>query len=214
MFYNRKKRFIIIFDGPPASGKTTRAMITARKLHCLHLKYKALGLVNIISVLIVRIAPDLSKNSSYIKTKEDPILLIKSQILKKMKFIAFLTELLYKMVQIVLLIILSTICRKLVIDEFFALRAANYINIYLHNGLGKRQAELLIRIDLALLKALAKGHSLYYIYVDRETKELRRFWHKRERDKKYSEKYLALVRLVWKAYRNQINCLTKFAESW
>jgi hypothetical protein len=212
MFYNnlckhigKENKLIIIFDGPPASGKTTCSIITARKLRFLYLKYKALGPINIVSTLIIRIAPDLSKNPSYIKTKEDPLLLLKSQMLKKIRFIIFLTELLYKIFQVITLIMLSTIYKRLVIDEFFTLRAANYINVYLHKGLSKRQAELLIRIDLALLKALAKHHPIYYIYIDRDTEELKHLWHNREHDKEYSEKYLTLVRLVWKTYKNYIS---------
>ena len=215
MFYNilykhRNKKIIIIFDGPPASGKTTRSIITAQKLRFLYLKYKALGLINIISILLMQIAPNLSKNPSYIKTKEDPLLLLKPQMLEKIRFITFLTELLYKVFQAIKLVMLSTICKGLVIDEFFTLRAANYINVYLYKGLGKRQAELLIRIDLALLKALAKHNSLYYIYLDRDAEELKRLWRNRERDKEYSEKYLTLVRIVWKTYRDRIDHITEF----
>jgi len=68
----------------------------------------------------------------------------------------------------------------------------------------------LIRIDLALLKALAKHNSLYYIYVDRDAEELKRLWRNRERDKEHSEKYLTLVRIVWKTYRDRIDHITEF----
>jgi len=219
MFYNNlckrvmEKRLVIIFDGPPASGKSTYSTIMARKLRVSHLKYKTLGPINVISTFIIRIAPDLSKDPNYVKTKEDPLLLLRSQILKKIRFVTFLTELPYKIFQAIMLILLSILCKGLVIDEFFTLRAANYINVHLHKGLSKQQAELLMRIDLTLLKVLAKLNSVHYIYIDRRNEELKCLWCNREHDKEYSKKYLKLVRLVWKSYKNYISSFAQIHQN-
>ncbi|MEM0262217.1 MAG: hypothetical protein QXN17_06155 [Nitrososphaerota archaeon] len=108
-----------------------------------------------------------------------------------------------------MLIALSFICSYLVIDEFLVLRIANYVNVYLHGGLSRWQAELLIRTDLALLKVLAKHGNIRYIYIDRPIEELKNLWYKREFNKEYSETYLILVRLIWKIYQPEISRLTK-----
>ncbi|MEM4452771.1 MAG: hypothetical protein QW182_06170 [Thermosphaera sp.] len=126
-----------------------------------------------------------------------------------MQLIIFLAEIPYKILQAALLIILSLIYSCLIIDEFLVLRIANYVNVYLHGGLNKWHAELLIRIDLALLRILAKHGTIQYIYIDRCIEELKNLWHKREFDKEYSETYLILVRLVWKTYQTEISSLTQ-----
>ncbi|MEM2703845.1 MAG: hypothetical protein QXR45_11870 [Candidatus Bathyarchaeia archaeon] len=196
----------IIFDGPPASGKTTLSRILAQRFHCPYMHYKALGFINIISTAILRLIRRYSITQvKPIRTKEDPVLLLEPRLLKRMRWIIFLVELPYKMFQVMMLGILSIICSYLVIDEFFTLRAANYINVYFHGGLSKRQAELLMRIDLALLRTLAKHRGILYIYIDRPVEELKNLWHKREHDKEYSEEYLAIVRLIWKMYQAQIS---------
>ncbi|MEM0057178.1 MAG: hypothetical protein QXH96_01705 [Candidatus Geothermarchaeota archaeon] len=204
------RRFIIIFDGPPASGKTTRSRILAQKLRSPYLHYKVLGFVNTLSTIIIRLAPRYSMTRlKHFRTKEDPVLLLDSRLLNKMKLIIFLAEIPYKILQVVLLIALSFICSYLVIDEFLVLRIANYVNVYLHGGLSRWQAELLIRTDLALLKVLAKHGNIRYIYIDRHIEELKNLWYKREFNKEYSETYLILVRLIWKIYQPEISRLTK-----
>ncbi|MEM2562252.1 MAG: hypothetical protein QXT06_07995 [Candidatus Bathyarchaeia archaeon] len=203
------KKFII-FDGPPASGKTTRSRILARKLRCPYLRYKTLGFANILSTIIIRLAPGYSiTRIKHLRTKEDPVLLLDSRLLSKMQLIIFLAEIPYKILQVTLLIVLSLIYSCLIIDEFLVLRIANYVNVYLHGGLSKWHAELLIRIDLALLRVLAKHGTIQYIYIDRCIEELKNLWHKREFNKAYSETYLILVRLIWKTYQTEISSLTR-----
>ncbi|MEM2704802.1 MAG: hypothetical protein QXR45_16775 [Candidatus Bathyarchaeia archaeon] len=198
-------KIIFIFDGPPASGKTTLSKRLAQKLHCPYLRYKALGYANIISTVILQLIPRYSIiRIKSIQTKEDPVLLLDSCLLRKMRLIIFLTEIPYKISQAIMLLFLSFIYRFLVIDEFFTLRIANYINVYLHGGLSDWQVKLLIRIDLALLRVLAKHKSILYIYTNRHIEELKKLWHKREYNKKYSEEYLTIVRFIWKMYQETI----------
>ncbi|MEM4482002.1 MAG: hypothetical protein QXV04_04700, partial [Desulfurococcaceae archaeon] len=204
------KKFIIIFDGPPASGKTTRSRILVRKLCCPVIQYRAIGLANFISTVIFRLTPAfLETNINHIKG--DPVLFIKRQVLERIRSIIFLTELLYKFLQTLKLLIFSLSFKCLIIDEFFILRTANYINVYLYGGLKKWQVILLMRLDIALLRMLSHIGNLHYTYINRHTNELRRLWYKRSHSKDYpSGKYLMLIQIVWRKNKEIIYKFAKF----
>lgn len=203
-----QKKLVFVFDGPPASGKTTLSEVLARNLRSARFRYKCLGAANIFSAVILRLAQGHSKiQNKPTQMMGDPVLLLNRCLLERIRPIVFITELPYKMFQLIAVAALCLTNRCLVIDEFFVLRAANYINVYLHGGLNWWQSELLMRIDLALLKALAKRRLILYIYIHRHIDDLKKLWRKRENNEEYSEWFLALVRAVWRTHRAQIASL-------
>ena len=70
-------RRVIVFDGPPASGKSTIAIFLKYTHRAGIYRYKRLGFVNITARLLMRIAPHL-KNHKFTCGNHDPILLVNS----------------------------------------------------------------------------------------------------------------------------------------
>lgn len=208
-----RKLVVLIIDGPPASGKTTLSKVISSYLNCVRMKYKALGVINIISALLINtIFRRVTLRKELIKRKEDPVLLLDLNILIRLRHVIFLTELVYKALQAFLLImtlytlILLSFYRQrcLVIDEFLVLRTANYINLHIHGGLSGWHLMLLRRLDMSVFQVLTRCCVLRYIYIDRSLREILDLWNKREMGKPYSYRYLAIVRLVWKEMSSEM----------
>jgi hypothetical protein len=198
---------IIVIDGPPASGKSTVATFLVGRFGFKVYSFKRLGFLNLFAELLLRIAPSASMFSN-VKTSEDlkiiqilkreridTILFISSKYLKRMVFINFLLEVVYKLVKFLSIIILALMYRNVVVDEWFSLGWANYYNLMIRReAFRSRHVEVLMRLDIAFLRLLSKVSRVHVYFIDRSQEKLALLWHRRGHITPYDTRFAILVR--------------------
>lgn len=187
------KRIAIIVDGPPASGKTTLRNMLAKKTNVYTVNYKVFGPFNLIAKVILKIRPGII-TSNYDPLRHDPFLLLSPDFWSKLSIIMTLLELLYKIFQQVIIVIILAIRRSIVVDEFLILRFANYMNAYIHNTISMSTLKLLYVCDIYFLKFISLFSFIKYVYLDANLSLLKRNWRKRGHKSCYDLKFLKLVR--------------------
>ena len=198
---------IIIIDGPPASGKSTIVVFLARRFNFKVYGFKRLGFLNLfaelplrvilsVSVLsVMKVSEDLKTMQVLKRERRDPILLISLGLLKRIAFIDFLLEAIYKFVRFFLFIILALMCRNVVVDEWFSLGWANYYNLMIRReAFRSRHVEVLMRLDIAFLRLLSKVSRVHVYFIDRSQEKLALLWHRRGHITPYDTRFAILVR--------------------
>jgi DNA polymerase III delta prime subunit len=214
---------IIIIDGPPASGKSTIAMYLARRLGCRVYRFKRLGFLNLYAELLLKAIilrgifsnvgmPGSPKIVQVLKHEErDPILFISSRFLRRTAFVNFLLEAIYKYVVFFSLIVLISMYKSVVIDEWFSLGWANYYNLLVYKKAFKlMHVEVLVKLDILSLRLLSGMSRVCVYFIDRSWEKLALFWRRRGHITPYDVKYATLVRyffnlLVHTCERRKIN---------
>ncbi|ADG90845.1 hypothetical protein [Thermosphaera aggregans] len=204
---------IIIIDGPPASGKSTIVVFLARRFSFKVYGFKRLGFLNLFAELLLRVILSVSvlsvmKVSEDLKTmqvlkreRRDPILLISSGLLKRIAFIDFLLEAIYKFVRFFLFIILALMCRNVVIDEWFSLGWANYYNLMIRKkAFMPRHVEMLMRLDIMFLRFLSRVSRIRVYFIDRSREKLTLFWRRRGHVTPYDARFAILVRYFFNLF--------------
>jgi hypothetical protein len=204
---------IVIVDGPPATGKSTIAVLLAKRLDAGIYSFKRLGFVNFLAEFLLRITPSVSMLSGkgvsggfrvieVLKhERRDPILLIDSNFLKGITFIIFLLEIVYKCVRLFFLSVSVLIYRNIVVDEWFSLEWANYYNLVFHKKAFKpRHVEVLMRLDISFLRCLSRAKGIHVYFIDRDWRRLALFWRKRGHVMCYDTKYATLVKYFFNLF--------------
>ena len=187
------RRIIIIVDGPPASGKTTLKTILLAKIGGSSINYKAFGPANLIAKMVLRFA-SIAIPSSYDKTRHDPFLLLTPNFWSKLCIVIILLELLYKMLQQLVILALVLLKNVVIIDEFLVLRLANYINTLKHGIINANALALLCRQDIYFLKYVSTIAYVKYIYIEPSLSMLTKYWQKRGHKVPYNKGFLNLTK--------------------
>jgi len=200
--YKRKK--IIVLDGPPASGKTSIAHVLKDKTGAFSITYKRLGFANIISALLLHVSPIIRGHACLERLRCDPITELREEALQRLSNLVFLLEVLYKIMQQFLILLLTLFLHVIIVDEWFSLGWANYFNLYLRRGLKAKHVEILIRLDMAFFKLLSSLHSasLQLIFIDRDLNKVKEYWVKRGHKIPYDVKFYKLTYLAFNILKN------------
>jgi hypothetical protein len=204
---------IIIIDGPPASGKSTIVVFLARRFSFKVYGFKRLGFLNLFAELLLRVilsvsvlsvmkvSEDLKIMQVLKRERRDPILLISSGLLKRIAFIDFLLEAIYKFVRFFLFIILALMCRNVVVDEWFSLGWANYYNLMIRKkAFMPRHVEMLMRLDIMFLRFLSRVSRIRVYFIDRSREKLTLFWRRRGHVTPYDTRFAILVRYFFNLF--------------
>jgi hypothetical protein len=204
---------ILIVDGPPASGKSTIVMFLAKRLSHKVYTFKRLGLLNLYAEFLLHITPSVDMHGNGERSegfkvlqvlkreRRDPILLISSGLLKRIAFIDFLLEAIYKFVRFFLFIILALMCRNVVVDEWFSLGWANYYNLMIRKkAFMPRHVEMLMRLDIMFLRFLSRVSRIRVYFIDRSREKLTLFWRRRGHVTPYDTRFAILVRYFFNLF--------------
>ena len=204
---------IIIVDGPPASGKSTIATFLAKKFSCKVYSFKRLGLLNLYAEFLLHITPSANMHGNVGRSegfkvlqvvkreRRDPILLINPRFLEKTTFINFLLEVIYKYVRFSLLVASALTSRCVIVDEWFSLEWANYYNLmYYKKAFKPRHVEVLMRLDISLLRFLPRIKNVHVYFIDRNWSKLALFWRRRGHVTHYDVKYATLVKYFFNLF--------------
>jgi hypothetical protein len=206
-----KKNWIVIIDGPPASGKSTFCKVLSQKYGCRVLSYKRLGLCNVVLYVVLKLlyfrsAQAINLNR-LVRDRIDPITLFDKKFLAKNKSLIFICEIFYKFIQIIKFLFILLLFRKtcIVVDEYIALSTANYVNLYLHSGLHKSHLYFLFRLDLSIINFVSYtlSRKIFYFYIDRDISILTRLWSKRSA-RPYDITFLAMLRVCYRTISQYI----------
>jgi len=214
-----KQRRVVILDGPPATGKTSIARILRSQTGAVVITYKRLGLANILSTLMLHLFPSARGYICPERLRCDPIIELRREILRKLDSLVFLSEIIYKIIQQFLILILILFSCKIVVDEWFSLGWANYFNLYLRKGLKAKHVEILMRLDMAFFKLLnsLRNVSLQLMFIDRDLRKVRKYWTKRGHRIPYDVKFYKLTYLAFNILKNSCpnssNCMIVTASS-
>jgi hypothetical protein len=208
MFYNnlckhigKKNKLIIIFDGPPASGKSTIATFLKHSFNAKIYCYKRLGFVNIVAKLLIGIAPHLRVCRFADEHFVDSVMIIDSNLLKKISFLTFYLEIAYKFLQYCLLFMHILTESNVVVDEGPSLGWANYLSLMLSKKVLKPyHVDLLMRLDLQLLRALSRLRRIHMYFIDRSQEKLSILWHRKGSKSPYGIMYASLVRYSFRLF--------------
>jgi len=185
---------VLVFDGPPACGKTTLVRLLKRRYDARAYRYTRLRLVNILFAVLAKISPNLLC-SKVRRDNVDPVMLVNSYYLEKVSWLIFVLEVVYKYLRYSSLLSLALCGSLLVVDEGFSLGWANYLNLMLHRkALKPGHVDLLMRLDLQFLKLLTKVRRVYIYFIDRSLEKLSTFWRNRGHRVHYDTTYALLVR--------------------
>jgi len=198
-----KRKKIIVLDGPPASGKTSIAHVLKDKTGAFSITYKRLGFANIISALLLHVSPIMRGHACLERLRCDPIIELREEVLQRLSNLVFLLEILYKIVQQFLILLLTLFLPVIIVDEWFSLEWANYFNLYLRKGLKAKHVDALIRLDIAFLRLLGllRGISLQIIFIDRKLHKLEELWKRRGHSIPYDTLFYRLVRFSFNILR-------------
>jgi len=209
-----KAKSIVILDGPPASGKTIFAIGFSTHFKTITLNYKALGPANIIArILTILSSKNISLPSNHDPTRQDPLLFLSKTLSQRLSNVFFLLELLYKALQVVTMLFYLFIYRIIIVDEFLALRFANYFNFYKVGGFKKWHVIILMQLDFSILKALSHFGNCFYYYINRDLNASKQFWKKRGHTIPYDTSFFALTNISWKMVRKFLKAKIKNVRS-
>ena len=205
-----KTKSIIILDGPPASGKTKLAASFFVHFNTIILNYKALGPTNIIAqILMLLSSKNISLPSNHDPTRQDPLLFLNRTLSQRLSNVFFLLELFYKALQVTIILLCLFIYRIIIVDEFLALRFANYFNFYKVGGLKKRHVSILMQIDFSILKVLSRFGKCFYYYINRNLNTSKQFWKKRGHTIPYDTSFFILTNISWNTIKKFLKTRTK-----
>jgi hypothetical protein len=191
---------IVIIDGPPAAGKSSVVRLLRQKYRAPAFLYKRLGLVNVLYMLLLMVAPNLQCNRIS-RENVDHIMLVNQVYLVRMPTLTLGLEVLYKCIRYCLLLFLALTRRNLVVDEGFSLGWANYLNLRIFKkALKHNHIALLMRLDLQYLRLLSSIHKVYYYFIDRDQGKLSTLWRRKGHRAIYDKKYSFLVRCSFKFF--------------
>jgi len=198
---------LVIFDGVPASGKTTMVRSFRYSHGIKSYNYKRLGLVNIATEILMRIAPHLQMNEFICG---DPVMGMDATFLRKISSMILSLEILYKFMQYSLIFLAIFTNKTVVVDEGPSLGWANYLNLlYNKNALGRNGVVLLMRLDLRFLWFISKFHKVQIYFIDRDQATLNIFWQFKGHKTPYDVRYANMVRYSFKLFAGMSpNCIT------
>jgi len=195
---------LIILDGVPASGKTTLVKFFEHSYNIKSYNYKRLGLVNMLTKMLMKIAPSVSELPNIQARKftyEDPIMVVDITFLKRISLVTLFLEIIYKFIQYSLIFLLSLVNKTVVVDEGPSLGWANYLNLlYSKNALRPSNVVLLMRLDLRSLWFLSKFHKVQIYFIDRDQDKLNKFWCLKGHKTPYNTKFANMVRYSFKLF--------------
>ncbi|MGC9086687.1 MAG: hypothetical protein ACP5IT_10895, partial [Thermoproteota archaeon] len=202
---------VIIIDGPPASGKTTLVKFLKHSYNGISYSYKRLGFANILMKMLMKIVPSIGKGMDYDHMRDDPVVIVDIYFLRKISFIIFLSEIMYKFIQYVTIVLLSLISKIVIVDEGPSLGWANYLNLFFYlKCLSSSSVALLMRLDVQALRLLFKLCNVQLYFVDRTQDELNIFWHKRGHKVPYNIKFASIVRYSFKLLTEEYKNILTF----
>jgi len=196
-------KVVIILDGPPASGKTSIAVVLRSRTGAVTVAYKRLGLVNVFSIIVLHLFPTAQGYICPERLRCDPIMELRREVLRKVSSLVFLLEIIYKIIRQFLVLFFVLFSHKVVIDEWFSLGWANYFNLYLRKGLKAEHVDILIRLDATFLRLVSSLHniSLQLIFTNREIHKLEELWRRRGHSIPYDRLFYKLVQFSYNILR-------------
>jgi hypothetical protein len=193
---------IVIIDGPPASGKSTIATFLKHSRNAKIYCYRRLGFMNIVAKLLTKVAPHLQICDFVDKNFVDPVMIIDSNFLKRISFLMFYLEVMYKFLQYYLFFMYILTKSNVVVDEGPSLGWANYLNLMLNKkALKPPHVDLLMRLDLQFFRALSRLRRLHIWFIDRHQEKLSMLWQRKGGRSPYSILFASLVRYSFKLFR-------------
>jgi len=196
-------KVVIVLDGPPASGKTSTAGVLRSRTGAVTVTYKRLGLANVFSTIILHIFPATQGYICPEKLRCDPIMELRREFFQRVSSLVFLSEIIYKIIQQLLILFLVLFSHKVVVDEWFSLGWANYLNLYLQKGFKAEYVDILIRFDVTFLRVVnSLNISLQLIFIDRRINKVEELWRRRGHLIPYDRLFYRLVHLSYNILRN------------
>jgi hypothetical protein len=191
---------VTFVDGPPACGKTTFIAQLRTSLRVRVVGYKAFGLANLLSQWVLRLAPSHRRQGTFDETRDDPILLLDDLMARSLSPVIGVSEVFYKTAQMAKCV-LATAAQQTVVDEGVVLRYANYQNAKQLGRISGQASRILVMMDLAFARALARRRRVLYLYLEADDETLDLRWRKRGHKTKYNLEFARLVREGWSYYR-------------
>lgn len=190
------KRIIILIDGPPAAGKTTLGKRLLKEMGGYITNYRIFGPANILAELILRNILENTPHARDLLRKHDALLLLPTTFWNKSRIfiILILLEIIYKIIQQLMILAIILFIRFLVIDEFLALRFSGYLYDLKYGPINSNLFKMYYKFDINFLKILSRMAQVKYIVINPSTLILIRNWRNRGHKLDYDIRYLVMIR--------------------
>jgi hypothetical protein len=190
---------IIIVDGQVASGKSTLVEQIRKATRSSVCSYKSLGFTNLFAFVLLKLFPGCSTSVEKDAKRFEPILAIDPAVLAKLSALFSAMEIFYKAIQASKVIVLAAM-GPTVVDEFLAIRYANYVNMFHLRCLSLRAVRLLVSLDMGVATGLVRRRKVLYLFKRESLPVLEARWRRRGHTVPYDARYSELVSSGWTYY--------------
>ena len=161
--------------------------------------YNSLGFTNLFGAIFLKLFPGHSIPVERDTKRFEPILAVDPVVLAKLSAIFCTTEILYKAAQASKIKLLAAM-GPTIVDEFLAIRYANYMNLIHSRCLSPRAVRLLITLDMGVVTGLVHGHRVLYLFKRESLPVLEARWQGRGHTVPYDVHFRDLVLSGWVYY--------------